>query len=58
MADEIPVGELDYSDGSLTPEEWARFVAYCFRDELNDRREDIYTHEDGTPSRPTGSEEV
>ncbi|HVS40209.1 MAG TPA: hypothetical protein VMS17_31920 [Gemmataceae bacterium] len=42
--------ELDYSDEDLTHEEWMQFIAYCWRESLNDPREDIYTLEDGKPS--------
>jgi hypothetical protein len=33
----------------MTEDEWAEFVAWGLRDELNDPREDIYTLEDGEP---------
>jgi hypothetical protein len=41
--------ELEYCDEELTAEEWMQFIAYCWRDELNDPRDDIYTLEDGQP---------
>ena len=42
--------ELDYSDEDLTPEQWMQCIAYFWRDEWNDPREDIYTLGDGKPS--------
>lgn len=45
-----PDDDCEWSAEELTEEEWHLFIAYCFRDELADPREDVYTLEDGIPS--------
>ncbi len=41
--------ELDYTLEDLTPEQWIQCIAYFWRNEWTDPREDIYTWEDGRP---------
>ena len=49
MLEQWNTEEPEWDDADLTEEEWMQFIAYCWRDELSDPRDDIYTLEDGQP---------